>query len=327
MLIGHLEQQRDFLSAFDGERAHHAWLLAGPPGIGKAAFALAAATHRLAVAAGPAEGIAGDRLTVGPDHRVARLMRTPEQAFDQRPHPDFRLLERVPNEKTGKLNAQILIDQIRKVQGVFQSKPSYSDWRVVVIDSVDEVREGAANALLKTLEEPPPKTLLLLVSHAPGRLLPTIRSRCRTLRFKPLADADVALVLAAELPDLGADERAALITLAEGSPGRALRFAGLDVAGLDTALSELAASGSSATALRLARSLAGKAAQPRFEAFLELAPAFLAKAARHRRGAALANAIGLWERAQALASEALPLSLDPQAVLFELATLVGRLKG
>ena len=326
MLIGHLAQQQEFLAAFDGERAHHAWLLSGPQGIGKATFAFAAATHRLAVAAGPAEGIARDRLQVEPKHRVARLMRPPEQAFDERPHPDFRLLERVANGKTGKLNAQILIDQIRKVQGVFQSKPSYSDWRVVVIDSVDEVREGAANALLKTLEEPPPKTLLLLVSHAPGRLLPTIRSRCRTLRFQPLADADVAQVIAMEKPELDPSERTALITLAEGSPGRALRFAGLDVAGLDTTLADLAASGSSAIALRLARSLAGKAAQPRFEAFLELAPAYLAKSARQRRGAALSHALSLWERAQTLANDALPLSLDPQAVSFELATLVGRLK-
>jgi DNA polymerase III subunit delta' len=327
MLIGHAEQQRAFLSAFDGERAHHAWLLAGPPGIGKAAFALAAATHRLAVAAGPADGIARDRLKVDPDHRVARLMRTPEQAFDQRPHPDFRLLERVPNEKTGKLNAQILIDQIRKVQGVFQSKPSYSDWRVVVIDSVDEVREGAANALLKTLEEPPPKTLLLLVSHAPGRLLPTIRSRCRTLRFKPLSEAEVSEVLANELPDVSVTERSALAKLAEGSPGRAMRFAGLDVAGLDAALDNLAGSASATAALSLARSLAGKTAQPRYEAFLELAPAYLAKAARQRHGAALAHTLSLWERASSLATEALPLSLDPQAVSFELATLVGGLRG
>ncbi len=325
MLVGHLEQQRQFLAAFGGERAHHAWLLAGPPGIGKAAFALAAATHRLATAAGPSEGIATDSLAVDPDHRVARLMRQPEKAYDQRPHPDFRLLERIPNEKTGKLNAQILIDQIRAFQAVFQNRPSYSDWRVVIIDSVDDVREGAANALLKTLEEPPPNTVLLLVSHSPGRLLPTIRSRCRTLRFKPLSDSEVAEVLAAELPDLSASERTALAKLAEGSPGRAMRFAGLDVAALDAALDDLAGSHSAGRALDLARSLAGKTAQPRFEAFLELAPAYLARAARQRTGASLAHTLSLWERANSIASDALPLSLEPQAVAFELATLVGEL--
>ena len=319
MLIGHLEQQQAFLTAFGGARAHHAWLLAGPPGIGKAAFARAAALHVLASAAGPTDGISPDRLAVDPDHRVARLLASAS-------HPDFRLLERVPNEKTGKMNAQILIGQIRSFQGVFQNKPSYSDWRVVIIDSADDVREGAANALLKTLEEPPPNTLLLLVSHAPGRLLPTIRSRCRTLRFKPLSEADVTEVLAAKLPDLDAAERSALARLAEGSPGRALRFAGLDVAGLDAALNDLAGSGAEALALGLARSLAGKTAQPRYEAFLELAPAYLAKAARQRHGGSLAHTISLWERANSLANDALLLALDPQAVAFELASLVSELR-
>ncbi len=318
MLVGHLEQQQAFLGAFGSRRAHHAWLLAGPPGIGKAAFARAVAQYVLASAAGPAAGVDPDRLAVDPEHRVARLLASGS-------HPDFRLLERVPNDK-GILNAQILIGQIRSFQGVFQNKPSYSDWRVVIIDSVDEVREGAANALLKTLEEPPPNTLLLLVSHAPGQLLPTIRSRCRTLRFKPLPEADVSDILSAILPGQSADERAALAKLAEGSPGRALQFAGLDVAGLDAALDGVAGSRSTALALDLARSLASKTAKPRYEAFLTLAPAYLAKAARQRHGASLAHTISLWERANSLARDALPLSLDPQAVAFELATLVGELR-
>lgn len=313
MIVGHAEQQAAFLEAFNSGRPHHAWLLAGPQGIGKAAFARAAAAHILATAAGPAEGIANDHLAVDPEHRVAKLLASGA-------HPDFRLLEREVNEKTGKLNAQILIAQLRGLQALFNNRPSYSDWRVVIVDAIDDVREGAANAFLKFLEEPPPSTLLFLVSHSPGRLLPTIRSRCRTLRFQPLPIHDVSAVLGRELPEADERERVALTALAEGSPGRALRFAGLDIEGLNRALDQLAEAPQQrrqGLALAIAKSLSGKTAQPRYEAFLELAPARLASAARTRPAA-----LPLWEKAHDLASGALPLQLDPQAVAFELATLV-----
>jgi DNA polymerase-3 subunit delta' len=199
---------------------------------------------------------------------------------------------------------------------------------VVIVDAIDDMNRAAANAFLKNLEEPPANTLFLLVSHAPGRLLPTIRSRCRVLRFQPLADDEVRLALERLLPDAAVGEISALVRVAEGSPGRAMRFAGLDIDGLTAALTGLTTAPPpqrNARALELARSLASKSAQPRYEAFLELAPAFLSAQARGRDGAALGNALALWERAHALGAQALALSLDPQSVAYELANLVAAL--
>ena len=185
------------------------------------------------------------------------------------------------------------------------------------------MNRSAANAFLKNLEEPPEKTLFLLVSHSPIRLLPTIRSRCRTLRFQPLGEADVRAVLTRALEDSSPPEIEALAALAEGSPGRALRFAGLDVEKLTRALADLA--NGQGDAMALAKSLGGKTAQARYEAFVELVPAFIAGAARERTGASLARALHLWEKAHALAAEAVPLAYDPQVVAFELAGYVGEL--
>jgi DNA polymerase III subunit delta' len=322
MLIGHQEQQRAFLDAWRSGRIHHAWLLAGPAGIGKATFARVAAAYVLASAAGPAEGIAADRLALSSDHRIAHLIAAGS-------HLDLRTLAREERD-SGALAANISVDQVRSLQPVFRSTPGLSPWRVVIVDSIDDMNRAAANAFLKNLEEPPANTLFLLVSHAPGRLLPTIRSRCRILRFQPLADADVGAVLTEYLPETDPAEVDTLVNLAEGSPGRALRFAGLDIAGLTKALTDLAdapAARRQALALQLARSLSGKTAQPRFEALLELAPAFIAARAQGGTGADLARALGLWEQAQALGSQALPLSLDAQSVTYELANLVAALEG
>lgn len=319
-LIGHLDQQAIFLDAFRAERMHHAWLLAGPVGIGKAVFAHAAATYVLARAAGPAAGIASDRLQVDPEHRIAKLIEAGS-------HLDLRTLTREPND-AGKLRAEIVVDQVRALQPLFQTTPGLSDWRVIIVDSVDAMNRAAANAFLKNLEEPPANTLFLLVSHAPGRLLPTIRSRCRMLRFQPLNDADTRAVLRAQLPEASEAEIDSLVRLAEGRPGRALHFAGLDVEGLLRALDDIASTPparSSALALDLAKSLAAKSAQPRYEAFLELTPAYLSRHAQTASGARLANVLALWEKAAALSSQALPLSLEPQSVAFELASLVGAL--
>jgi DNA polymerase-3 subunit delta' len=222
----------------------------------------------------------------------------------------------------------IRVDEVRALQPLFRQTPSIADWRVVVVDSADEMNPQSANALLKNLEEPPPQTLFFLVSHAPGRLLPTIRSRCRTLRFRRLDDAQVDAALATAVPDLDGDDRAALVRIAEGAPGRALRFAESGIAGMEAALAALAvapAAEAAAQSLALARSLAGKANAARYEAFLDLVPALIAREARQRRGPALARALTAWEAATGLAASAVPLALDPQAVAFDLAGQVASL--
>ena len=161
-------------AAWQSRKLHHAWLLAGPRGVGKALFAQAAARAVLAEAAGPPVDLPG--LETPDDHPIVRLV-------DAGSHPDLRA-RAARTTKTGELARNISVDQVRDAQrSCSASTPSMSPWRAVVIDSVDDLEAPAANALLKMLEEPPANSLFLLVSHAPGRLLPTIRSRCRMLDF------------------------------------------------------------------------------------------------------------------------------------------------
>jgi len=327
-VVGHVEQGRALREAVVSGRVHHAWLLAGPRGVGKARFARAAATWLLARSAHG--GVADDDFGVDPDHPTARLIAAGS-------HIDFRTVEIIENPKTGKMRPGIAVDQFVKtdttigepLSSIFRTRPALSPWRVIVIDAADDLNRNAANAFLKHLEEPPPNTLFLAVSHSPSRLLPTIRSRCRTLRFHALGDDQVETVLARELADMAPHARAALREVAGGSPGRALQLAQADVAGLRAALDELARAvpaAASSRALALARSLALKTATARYEAFLDLVPAYLAAAARSMSGARLARTIALWEQASGLAATAVALSLDPQSVAFRLAELVTGLK-
>ncbi len=304
---------------------HHAWLLAGPRGIGKATFARAAALRLLA------EG-AGETLPSGLDVPAGRTRSLVEAGS----HPDLRILARLPKPEKGgserpsadtDLARTITVDQVRSLLPMFATTPSLSPRRVVVIDAIDDLAKEGANALLKGLEEPPQGTIFLLVSHQPGRLLPTIRSRCRLLRFDPLDEATLTRVLTDELPDASATEIAALVGAGEGSPGRALGYAGLDLAELNTTLAGIAADGdpTNAARLKLARELGGRGAEPRYEAFLERAPAFIAEAARLRTGSALRSALDAYDVARMVASAARPLSMAADSTVFELAELVARL--
>ena len=237
-LAGNAAAKAAFRAALSGAQLHHAWLFAGPEGVGKASFARQAAMRMLAEAAGQS-GLSGDFDV--PEESPTRRM------IEAGAHPDYRVMERLPKDadKPGEnLARSIPIAQVRGLNPMFATKPSMSSRRVVVIDAIDDVeRPGAANALLKNLEEPPEGTIFLLVSHSPGRLLPTIRSRCRLLRFDPLGDAEVASVLRTELPEASAAEIEALVRAGGGSPGRALGFAGLDLATLDTEMAAIASRG------------------------------------------------------------------------------------
>jgi DNA polymerase-3 subunit delta' len=166
-----------------------------------------------------------------------------------------------------------------------------------------------------------------LVSHAPQRLLPTIRSRCRQIRLSTLGTDAMTSALRAAAP--GADEKeiAELVAAGQGSPGRALAWRGLDIAGLDQAMEALAREGDATNARRsaLAQALSLKSAQPRYEAFLARAPSFIAQGAKGRSGPALAEALKLWERAQELSSSARGLSLETESVVFELCGMLAAL--
>lgn len=318
-LFGHADPIQAFRDAMDSGKLHHAWLLAGPRGIGKALFADMAARRVLAEAANP-EGL-GEGLTVPATHPTAQLIKAGS-------HPDLRRLARLPRDrKPDELARNISVDQIRGIQSLFATTPSMSDWRAVVIDSVDDLERPAANALLKNLEEPPAKCVFLLVCHSPGRILPTIRSRCRILRFARLSDDAMTSAITEAAPELDADERSALVQIGNGAPGQALHYAGLDIAGLDATIGSLIAEGDAGNKSRaaLAQSLALKNAQPRYEAFLERAPTAIAQHARHLDGNALEMAISTWEKARSLASGAQRVSLDPQTTVFALAGLLASL--
>jgi len=317
VIVGQDEPVAALLDAARSGRMHHAWLLAGPQGVGKASFALAAARWLLADAAGPP--VPKDRLDVPEHHPVAALL-------DAGSHPDFKILQRLAKSNSEELARSITVDQVRSLQPLFATTPSLSPRRVVVIDAIDDIERAGANALLKNLEEPPAGTIFLLVSHAPGRLLPTIRSRCRLLRFGPLEDEAVRLVLRRTLPDVDERELDSLVRVAEGAPGNALRFAGLDIAGLDTAIERLAVHGDPTNAIRtaLGRTLALKNAQGRYEAFLERAPSRIADEARRGRPN-MAETVALWRQARDIADRAVRQSLDPNLTVVEIAGLVAKL--
>lgn len=243
-LVGHDAAEAAFLRAYQSGRMPHAWLITGPRGIGKATLAFRMArfllSHGLVAPAAEPAGISlfGDApaaaramapeltsLDIPADHPIFRRVR-------ELSHSDLRVLRRSPNEKTGKLRAEITIDEVRGAIEFLHMTPGESDWRVLVVDAADELNRNAANALLKILEEPRPRTVLLLISHAPGRLLPTIRSRCRKLALEPLPPDTIKAELKRFGVDLGSAELALCTALAEGSLGRALEF-GSDTTGLD----------------------------------------------------------------------------------------------
>jgi DNA polymerase-3 subunit delta' len=264
--------------------------------------------------------VARPGLDVPEEHQAARLMAAGS-------HPDFAQLERLPKESGTDLARSITIAQVRGLQRLFATTSTYSPWRTVVIDSADDLEPGGANALLKSLEEPPPSTVFLLVSHAPERLLPTIRSRCRVLRLGRLGPDHMEAALRQAIPDATPREIETLASVSGGAPGRAVAMRGLDVDGLDQAMRKIVTTGDPTNQHRsaLSQSLAGKSAQQRYEAFLERAPAFIGAAARERRGRALADAIRLWEQASELATLAVRQSLDQQATVFEMGTLLAAL--
>ena len=215
--FGHVDAEQVLLSAYRSGRFPHAWLFSGPRGIGKATLAYRLARFILAYPdATELPACTATSLHVDPQHPVAR--RIAAQA-----HGDLLVLERTINEKTNKLRQDIQVDDVRRSVTFFGSTPGEGGWRIAIVDAVDELNREGANALLKVLEEPPQRAVLLLVSHSPGRVLPTIRSRCRLLSLRPLASADVARAAAAAVGrDPAHAEVVAASAAAEGSVRRAL---------------------------------------------------------------------------------------------------------
>ena len=215
-LVGHASAEADVLEAWNSGKMHHAWLLTGPKGIGKATFAYRMARFLLTFA--EPDGKAYEDLYVSENAPAAHLITAMS-------HPDLFVLHRPYDTKTKKHKASIPVDEVRRVGGFFSTHASMGGWRIVIVDSADEMNPAAANALLKVLEEPPAMTVLILISHSPGRLLPTIRSRCRKLNLNPLGAEDIAAVLNANDQQVAAKDANAVALLSEGSAGEALSLA------------------------------------------------------------------------------------------------------
>ncbi len=222
-LSGHQAAEGILLESWNSGRMPHAWLLAGPRGIGKATLAYRVARFVLSQGAGQGGGLFGedtavDSLEIDPAHPVCRQIAASG-------HPDMLTIERSINPSTKKLRGEIVVDDVKRLSSFLSLTTSAGDWRVVIVDAADEMNRNAANALLKGLEEPPANTLFLLVAHAPGRLLPTIRSRCRNLNLSPLPEPTIIELLSRHAPDLPTADAQSLARLAQGSIGEALALA------------------------------------------------------------------------------------------------------
>jgi DNA polymerase-3 subunit delta' len=210
-LVGQEAAEAAFEDARARGRLHHAWLVTGPPGLGKATLSFRIARRLLGAAPDPGHGLLG----AAPQDPVSRLV-------SQDAHPDLMVIDRTDSD--GKVRREILVEEVRRLNEFFSKSPASAPYRVAIVDAADDLNRNAANALLKTLEEPPPRGVLLLVCHAPGRLIRTIRSRCRTLKLAPLVEEVVAGFVARRM-DADPEQALRLARMSGGAPGRAWALA------------------------------------------------------------------------------------------------------
>ncbi|WP_083567000.1 DNA polymerase III subunit delta' [Hyphomicrobium sp. CS1GBMeth3] len=334
-LYGHEEAERALREAFASGRMHHGWLIAGPEGIGKATLAYRLARHILA---DPSER-AVNTLDVAPEARAARQVLALS-------HPGLLVIRRAWDTKTKRFPSTIPVDEVRRLKAFLGRTAGDNAWRVVVVDRAEELNVNAANALLKSLEEPPPRTIFLLVTSAPGRLLVTIRSRVRTLDLAPLGDEALRRAVTQAYAESG-DEVAGgapvpsdwerLAHLAEGSVRRLLSLhaaKGLALHDRISAILNGLPTVDWGAVHALGDELSGQAADQRYELFFELLtgaiahlvaaeargegqPSDVAVAARLIGPARLATWAGLWERVAADKAETAALNLDRKALILD----------
>lgn len=280
LLIGHAAAEASLMDAMRGGRVHHAWLITGPPGIGKATLAFRFARRLLA---GP-----GASLALPENDPVFRRVAAGT-------HADLKTIEREWDPKRKKFRTQLVVEHVRELIGFFHHTAAEGGWRVAVVDGAEDLNRAAENALLKILEEPPPRCALLLVTSAPGRIQPTTRSRCRRLALGPVPDAALAELLARWLPEQPPARRDRLVALAEGSPGRALQLAEGDGVGWADLVRDVLVSASQMDAAR-AHKVADVLSRDEdgFTTFMDLLRAGIASAVRDAaRGRADADQMSL----------------------------------
>ena len=345
VLFGQDEAEHAVFDAFMSGRMHHAWLLTGPRGIGKATLAYRMARFVLRYGVPDlARAAKASGLSAEPADPVFRQVAAQS-------HPNLLVIRRPYDDKAKRLKTVITVEEVRRTSAFFGMSAGAGGWRVAIVDAADDMNVNAENALLKILEEPPARSLFILVSHQPGRLLPTIRSRCRTLTMKPLADEDIARVLAASDVKAGEEERTAIARLAEGSAGRALAIAeggGLDLyrdlVALLRPLPRLDVKGVHALADKVGR----RGADEAYETFVELLGDWLqrlvrcgagagagpdlvagegAAMARLAAGAGLDRWVEVWEKISRTVARAEALNTDRKLVILNVFSMLESVAG
>ncbi len=342
-LLGQEAAEAAFLEVWRAGRMHHAWLISGPKGVGKATLAWKIARFLLAEAPVTAEaGLFGGppppaTLDLPPDHPILR--RTTALSEGR-----LCLVRRGWDEKAKRLKSEITVDEARRIKSFLSLSAADGGRRVILVDSVDEMNTSAANALLKILEEPPARTTLLLVSHQPARLLPTIRSRCRDLRCATLAPEALAGALAGAGIETPGDA-AALAELSGGAPGQALELVTLDGLGIYAEVVALLSGAPALDRARAVRMTEGlRANDPRTPLLVRLIETALARLAAAGAGQAPAREAAPGEAAmlarlapgraaahawadlhQSLGSRArhgLAVNLDPPALILDMVLTI-----
>ncbi|MBP6012020.1 MAG: DNA polymerase III subunit delta' [Alphaproteobacteria bacterium] len=227
-LFGHTEAVRTLAESARSGRLHHAWIIAGPKGVGKATLAWRFARALLAHGAKNCP----DDLSVADDHPIQRQLAAMA-------HSDLILVRRPWDPDRKRFRVELPVEEVRRLHGFYSRHSAQGGARIAIVDAADDMNRSAQNALLKILEEPPARALLLLVSHAPGGLLPTTRSRCRMLTLRRLDDTTMRQALAALAPKFDDASRAQLSALADGAPGRALELAETDALSMYREIGEL----------------------------------------------------------------------------------------
>jgi DNA polymerase-3 subunit delta' len=314
-LIGQDAAEADFLAAYRSCRMAHAWILSGPEGVGKASFAYRAARFVLANP-DPASDTVRDavNLDVPAEHPVARRVLANS-------HPDLHVLRRRAESEKKSISTEITVAAARDAVGFFGSTAGEGGWRVLIVDSVDELNRNSSNALLKAIEEPPFNSLIFLVNHIPGRLLPTIRSRCRTLTFRPLSPTEIEAALFAVDPALNPEAARRAAAVADGSVRTAVRRLEermLDI--IDSVVSLL----DELPALRraeihaMAEAISRREGAADFDAVMETISDWLHRESRRRAGegaARLAPLAEVWEKIARASRDADSLNLDRRALV------------
>ena len=345
-LFGHQNEEGSFISAWNSSRLPHAWLLGGTRGIGKASFAYRVARYVLSQPANSALDKTGLFSLQKKENTLYLASEDPLfRKIASGGHPDLLTLQRTVSKKDGRLNSSISVEEVRSAGNFLRLTPAEGGWRVLIIDSADDLNLNAANALLKILEEPSLRTIVLLVSHLPSRLLPTIRSRCCRLNFKPLSLRYFATVVKKRLPSVNKQLMEELFELSSGSPGNAVSIheqgALVCLQELIKVLKTFPENESTSSLHSLADQLGASGEEEKFRITLDLFCSWLSRQIREKtlNGSLCQNQntglkfiddtkldvlLELWNKIRKLSDQALYQNLDRKSVILSIFSMIRR---